>query len=363
MRADGTVETREGEAIDPAALGAWLAEAVPGLAAPDAPITIRQYAAGFSNLTYLVAVQGGEGEVALVLRRPPRGVGGGVAHDMVREFGILTALERLGVPVPRPIALCRDASVIGAPFYVMERVDGVILRGPLPPELPSDEHERRARLAALSRVFVGTLAGLHAVPVDTPPLSAFGKPDGYVARQVQGWTRRWEAARVDSVPDLDHVARWLDERQPPSGAPALVHNDFKFDNLVLDPALDRVRAVLDWEMSTLGDPLLDLGTSLAYWVEAGDAPVFRSLGLGVTALPGNLTRAGLVAEYARASRRDTSDVAYHYAFGLFKVAVIAAQIHARHLQGLTSDPRFARLGEVVRALGGAARDAAVTGRL
>jgi len=348
-----TVAVREGEAVDADALRRWLAAVAPETVPAGARLEIRQFPAGFSNLTYRVNVTTEHGDRAYVLRRPPRGVKPGIAHDMAREHRLLAALHPLGVPVPHPIARCDDASVIGAPFYLMEHVDGVILRGSAPPAL-RDAPDAASTLATLSGTFVDTLVQLHGVDVSSGPLSAMGKPDGYVQRQVQGWTRRWHAARTDELPDLDRVAVWLDANRPPERGVALVHNDFKYDNLVLDGSMQRVVAILDWEMATIGDPLMDLGTSLAYWVEAGDAPVFRSLGLGVTSLPGSLTRAELVRAYAMASGRDVSDAPFYYAFGLFKVAVIAQQIYARHVQGLTADPRFGGLGVVVVALGSSA---------
>lgn len=361
---DDTITTREGEGVDTSALREWLARAVPGLLTNDQSLSVRQYPAGFSNLTYRVDVHGDGFTRAFVLRRPPRGVAAGTAHDIGREFGLLRVLHPLNVPVPQPLALCEDSSLIGAPFYIMAHVDGVILRGASPPELPKDEAASQLLLRTLSHAFVQTLATLHAVDVTQPPLSALGRPAGYVQRQVQGWSRRWHAAYTDDVPALDDVAQWLDERRPPDRDAALIHNDFKFDNLVLDPtSLSRVVAILDWEMATLGDALMDLGTSLAYWVEANDPPIFRALGLGVTALPGSFTRAELVAQYAVATGRDVSDAVFYYVFGLFKVAVIAQQIYARHRQGLTSDPRFARLGVVVAALGDQARQAITRGAL
>ena len=357
-----TVAVREGEEIDAIALRAWIATTAPHLVPAGATLVIRQFPAGFSNLTYLVSLAAEDGWRGYVLRRPPRGVKPGIAHDVLREYGILSALHPLGVPVPRPVVSCDDASVIGAPFYLMAHVDGVILRGKAPPELGNDAAVVIARMAALSQTFVSTLVQLHAVDVSAQPLASLGRPEGYVQRQVIGWTKRWHASRTDDVPDLDHVAAWLDAHRPPDRGVALVHNDFKFDNLVLDRRdLPRVVAILDWEMATIGDPLMDLGTSLAYWVEAGDLPIFRALGLGVTARPGCATRSELVSAYGAASGRDVSDAPYYYAFGLFKVAVIAQQIYARTVQGLTADPRFAMLGDVVRALGGAAADVTRTG--
>jgi aminoglycoside phosphotransferase (APT) family kinase protein len=272
---------------------------------------------------------------------------------MPREHGILAALHPLGVPVPRPVAVCTDATVIGAPFYVMEHVGGLILRGALPP-LMAESPDVAAQLAALSRTCADTLAQLHAVPIAGTSLASLGRPEGYVQRQVEGWTRRWHASRTHDVPEMDEVAAWLAAHRPAEGGVSLVHNDFKLDNLVLAPDASRVRAILDWEMATIGDPLLDLGTTLAYWVEAGDAPIFRSLGLGVTALPGAYTRAEFVAAYAAARGIETPDVRFALAFGRFKVAVIAQQIYARFVRGMTADARFGKLGEVVEALGRAA---------
>ncbi len=347
-----TIVVRDSDAIDAAGLHDWIARAVPEHLPAGARLTLRQFPAGFSNLTYLVTVDDGAVARRYVLRRPPRGVQPGIAHDVAREYALLSALHPRGVPVPRPVASCDDPGVIGAPFYLMDFVDGVILRGATPPELPPDADGARTMLSALSGTFVSSLVRLHGVDVSSGPLSTVGRPEGYVRRQVEGWTRRWHASRTDDIASLDRVARWLDVHRPPERGAVLIHNDFKFDNLVLDRAsMQQVVAILDWEMATVGDPLMDLGTSLAYWVEADDPPIFRALGLGVTALPGSVTRAELVQRYGAASGRDVSDAPFYYAFGLFKVAVIAQQIFARYRQGLTSDPRFARLGTVVAELG------------
>jgi aminoglycoside phosphotransferase (APT) family kinase protein len=353
-RRDVSSEFRSGDTPDVTALAAWLSASRPDLVPAGTPLTLRQFPAGFSNLTFLVRAA----ERAYVLRRPPHGVASGIAHNMGREHDLLDVLWTSGIAVPRPLARCDDVQVIGAPFYVMEYVDGVILRGAQPSELPPRADDARAALRRLSETFVATLAQLHAVDVTSATLSELGRPDGYVQRQVDGWTRRWHASRIDDVVSVDRVAAWLSSHQPSESAAALIHNDFKFDNLVLDRAdLSRVVAILDWEMATIGDPLMDLGTSLAYWVERDDPPIFRALGLGVTALPGSMSRADLVQAYSVASGRDVGDVAFYYTFGLFKVAVIAQQIYARHRRGLTNDPRFARLGDVVAALGAAAERA------
>lgn len=348
--AESTVPVGDVALVDTDALRAWLVRTAPSLVSADTRLSLRQFPAGFSNLTYLVTLEGDTGDRALVLRRPPRGVGGGIAHDVVREHGILSALHPLGVPVPQPVACCDDVTVLGAPFYLMDHVAGVILRGAPPAALIADPAALPARMAAVSRTFVNTLVQLHRVPVDVPPLSRLGKGGGYVQRQVHGWLKRWRAAQTQPVPHMDAVAERLVTHCPPERGTVLVHNDFKLDNLVLDEALTHIRAILDWEMASVGDPLMDLGTALAYWIEADDDPIFHSLGLGVSSLPGAYTRADLVQAYGAASGRDVSDAAFYLRFGLFKVAVIAQQIHARYIQGLANDARFDRLGLVVRAL-------------
>lgn len=338
--------------VDPvplAPLEAWLASALPDLGRVT---SLTRFPGGFSNLTYHLRAERGEA----VLRRPPMGVlPGGAAHDMPREARILGALALRGVPAPEPLAICEDAGVIGAPFYVMAHVEGLVLRGAEPPAGVTP-----ATFTALSHAFVDTLIGIHGATPADPVIACLGKPMGYVARQVEGWTERWERARTDAVPAMDALAAWLAAHQPGESGACLVHNDYKYDNLVLDPAdPTRIRAVLDWEMATVGDPLLDVGTALGYWVEAGDHPAFRALGLGMTALPGNLTRAELWARYLSRSGRSMRPMAFYHAFGLFKIAVIAQQIFARYRNGLTTDPRFARLGEAVGLLAAMGERAAV----
>ena len=333
-----TRPVRAGEEIDLDALNRFLALHAPGVGRLE---SVEQFPAGFSNLTYLL--RGGHGEC--VLRRPPRGVVKGSAHDMGREYRILSVLATRGVAAPRPVILCEDLSVLGVAFYLMERVSGLILRG------VSRDAPSRATMRQLSESFVATLVAIHAVGPADPAITALGRADGYVARQVSGWANRWERSRTGEVPEMDAVGAWLAEKQPLESGATLVHNDFKYDNLVLDPTdISHIRAVLDWEMATLGDPLLDVGTSLGYWVEAGDHPAFRSLGLGSTALPGNYTRLELWARYLEATGRAAVDPLFYYVFGLFKIAVIAQQIYFRFQKGLTSDERFARLGEAVGLL-------------
>ena len=330
---------RPGEELDRERLAAFLREALGIEGDPE----VEQFASGYSNLTYLVRAGGRE----MVLRRPPVGSRVKTAHDMGREHLILTRLRPVYELVPRTLAACADPAVLGFPFYLMERVPGVVLRGRGTPEaLPP------ATARALAEAIVANLARLHALDWRAAGLGEIGHPEGYAARQVRGWSERWRGSQTDELPEMDAAAAWLAAHVPAEAGAALVHNDYKHDNLVLDPAdLTRIRAVLDWEMATLGDPLMDLGTTLGYWVEAGDPEELRGLAFGPTALPGNPTRAELAALYATASGRDLGALAFYYAFGLFKIAVIAQQIYFRWKQGLTKDPRFGRLLPAIRTLG------------
>ena len=354
--ADEPGEVREGERVDAEALRAFLE---PHLPETDGEVTIEQFQRGHSNLTYLVRVGGRE----LVLRRPPFGAAIKTAHDMHREFTILTALRDVYPKVPQPIAYCDDESVIGAPFYVMERARGVILRGNRPkkgldlgPEVMRD----------LSTMLIDNLAELHAVDIEGTTLADLGKPEGYVERQVTGWTRRYFNAKTDEVPTVEAAAAWLADNRPPERGATLIHNDYKYDNLVLHPdELTRIVAVLDWEMATVGDPLMDLGTTLGYWVDQNDSDQIKMLPVGPTMLPGNLTRAELVERYAEQTGRDISadSSLFYYVFGLFKVAVIAQQIYKRFKEGFTKDPRFGMLILGVRLLGDQASRALDRGRI
>ena len=344
---------RPGDEIDPAAVDRFLAGAIPGL---GGELTIEQFPRGFSNLTYLVIKGGRE----MVLRRPPPGAAIRSAHDMGREHRILSALAPVYDKAPRPLALCDDPSVLGAPFYLMERVRGVIVRpGPLSESL--EPGQRRA----ISESLIGALAELHALDHRQAGLAELGHGEGYVERQVKGWTARYQAARTADVPAMERVAAWLEAHRPPSGPPAFIHNDFKHDNVVLDPArLSRVAAVLDWEMATVGDPLMDLGTTLAYWIDPADPAQWRATALGdVTTGPGTLGRRDVAERYAQATGRDLGALVFYYAFGLFKVAVIAQQIYARFQKGLTRDPRFASLDAAVAACARTATRAIETGRI
>ena len=346
---DATRPVRAGEELDAAPLAAWLRKRMPEL--PDGPVEIEQFPGGHSNLTYLLRFGGSGGgnpPRELVLRRPPFGSKVKTAHDMGREYKVLSRLYSVYPKAPRALACCDDAAVIGAPFYAMERVRGVILRHQQAPPGIDLAPERMRQIAGAA---VDGLAELHAVDYEAAGLSDLGRPAGYVERQVNGWAERWKGSRTDDIPDVDRAFTWLADHLPPDSGAALIHNDYKYDNLVLALDLSRIVAVLDWEMTTVGDPLMDLGTSLGYWIDEGDDPALRTLPAGPTTLPGNLRRAEVAARYAEVSGRDVSNILFYYVYGLLKIAVIAQQIYYRFAQGLTQDQRFAALIGAVRLFG------------
>jgi len=348
---DQAVPVRQGEALDAAQLRAYLHEHVPEL---DGPLTIAQFPGGYSNLTYLLHV----GERELVLRRPPFGANIKGGHDMGREYRILSSLQHVYPQVPRPLLYCDDPAVLGAPFYIMERVNGVILRNRIPAGLTLTPEQMHRICLAL----IDTLVELHRIDYTAAGLGELGKPAGYVARQVEGWLKRYDNARTDDIAGMEQAATWLQAHLPTNSESALIHNDFKYDNVVLDSAqLDRIVAVLDWEMATIGDPLTDLGTTLAYWMEPDDPAPLRQFGL--TSIPGNLDRQQVVERYAAQSGRDVSDMLFYYVYGLFKNGVIVQQIYARYHAGLTQDQRFAGLIQMVQAYGDLAMRALSRGRI
>jgi aminoglycoside phosphotransferase (APT) family kinase protein len=345
---------RAGEELDAAKLEPWLRAHVPGL--PDAPMELSQFPAGHSNLTYLVKL----GERELVLRRPPFGTKVKSAHDMGREFRVLSRLSAVYPPAPRPLAHCDDSDVIGAPFYVMERIRGIILRRDPPRGVTIDADLARR----MSEALIDNLAAIHAVDWQAAGLADLGKPEGYVQRQVAGWTKRYQDSATDDIPDVTAAAEWLAAHIPVSPPATLIHNDYKYDNVVLDPAdLTRIVGVLDWEMSTIGDPLMDLGTALSYWIEAGDPADVQVWRFGPTSVPGALTRKELAARYGERTGRDVSGIGFHYAFALFKNAVVLQQIYYRYKQGFTKDERFAPLIFAVKVLAREAVRAADRGSL
>ena len=339
---------RAGAELDVTRLAPWLAaQGLPGA------IEVLQFPRGYSNLTYLLRV----GDHEIVLRRGPPGVKIASAHDMGREHKILSHLSKVWPKVPRVIALAEDESILGGPFYVMERVHGVILRAKLPEGLALDAE----RMRVLSTSLVDTLAEIHGVDLAAAGLADLGKPAGYNQRQVKGWSERYEKAKTDEIPEMEALARWLAEHVPAESAATLIHNDFKYDNVVLAPDLSGVIAVLDWEMSTIGDPLMDLGCALSYWVEENDPPMLRATRFGPTDLPGNLSRAGVVERWEEKTGRRATNMPFYYAFAVFKLAVVAQQLYQRYVRGLTKEQRYAFMIEGVKSLSRAGARVIATG--
>jgi aminoglycoside phosphotransferase (APT) family kinase protein len=339
-----TAEIRPGERVDEEALRRYLQwhltpDRIPGLDFAQ-PMQVSQFPGGHSNLTYLIRIGGAE----LVLRRPPLGPVPPKAHDMAREYRRLTALHPVFPLAPRTYALCDDPGVLGSVFYVMERRRGIVVRHEEPMPLVDQPDARRR----VSEALIDALADLHAVDVTRAPLADMGKPAGFVLRQIQGWSERWHKSRLTDIPEMDAVAAWLVEHLPPdTTAPTVVHGDFKLDNLLLDPLdVGRVVAIFDWEMSALGDPLVDLGILLAYWAPTAP-PGQRDALTTVTTRPGYLSKTALVERYAQRSGRDVSAIAFFETFALFKIAVVIQQIYFRFKRGQTADPRFSNFGERV----------------
>jgi aminoglycoside phosphotransferase (APT) family kinase protein len=323
---------RAGEALDAAAVDAWLRSQ--GIE-PQGQPEVTQFAGGASNWTYRLKYADRD----LILRRPPAGTKARGAHDMVREFAVQQALEPVYPAVPAMVALCRDASVIGCDFYLMERIDGLIPRASLPPGVALDAAQTRALCTAM----VDKLLELHAVDYRAAGLETLGRGAGYCKRQVEGWSERYLKAKTWNVPGFARVRAWLAANTPDDAATCVIHNDWRFDNLVLDPAdPTRIIGVLDWEMATLGDPLMDLGSALAYWVQADDGAFMRRTRRQPTHLPGMLTRREVVDYYLQRSGLKPADWRFYEVFGLFRLAVIIQQIYYRYHHGQTRNPAFRR---------------------
>ena len=344
---------RTGEEIDENRLRDYL-ERVWSVSIPQ--VAVSQFRGGSSNLTYLVSC----GTDEYVLRRPPFGNTVRSAHDMRREFDVLSKLSKVYPPAPAPLIYCEDVSIIGSEFYLMERRKGLIIRGRAPDSLVGSPSLQRD----VCRAFVSNLAKLHSLDYRDAGLADLGQPAGYPKRQVEGWSRRYFAAKTHEIPELESTITWLNDRIPEGSGAALIHNDYKFDNIMLDPDdLTEITAVLDWEMVTVGDPLMDLGTTLGYWMSPDAGEEMLSMPFNPRVLMENVSRRDLAEMYADASGRDISKIHYYYVFGLFKIAVIAQQIYARYAKGLTADKRFARFDGFVSKLSSIAGSAITRGEL
>ncbi|HEV2608015.1 MAG TPA: phosphotransferase family protein [Xanthomonadaceae bacterium] len=343
---DQARDVRDEDRLDVEQLDAFLKQRIDGLHGTP---TIKQFPGGASNLTYLIAC----GERELVLRRPPTGVKAKSAHDMLREAHVMAALKPHYPLVPTILATCDDHAVLGCDFYVMERLRGIILRRDLPDSLGLGTDGVRT----LCLAFIDKLVQLHQVDATLPDLAGIGKGEGYVARQVRGWSDRWRAALTDGTDACEDVLAWLADKQPArETAICVIHNDYRFDNVVLDAGhpLDIV-GVLDWEMSTLGDPLMDLGGSLAYWVQADDDVVFQSFRRQPSHVDGMLTRREVVDYYGERTGWSVDNFDFYEVFGLFRLMVIIQQIYRRFVLGQTTNPQFAGFGQAAAYMGSRCR--------
>jgi aminoglycoside phosphotransferase (APT) family kinase protein len=350
---DHPAPIRPGEELDVATLEPYLRRQFPD---DSGAMVIRQFPSGHSNLTYSLSL----GARELVLRRPPFGSKVKSAHDMSREFRVLSKLHSAYAPAPEVLVYCDDESIIGAPFYLMNPIHGVIVRRHVPRglDLPAGKARR------LSESFVDNLIRLHRVDYAAVGLSDLGKPEGYLERQVRGWTERYYGSKTHDYPEVEKITAWMQQHMPSTSDVSLIHNDYKYDNVVLDSNdITRIMGVLDWEMCTIGDPLTDLGTTLAYWVDAADPEELQKARWGPTNVPGSLTRAEIVHTYAQKTGADASQIAFYLAFARFKLAVIVQQIYYRYHQGLTKDERFASMPDTIQMLLRASLHGAQTGRI
>ena len=343
-----TISVRADEQFNENRVADFLRGKLPGT---ENPLTVRQFGGGAANLTYLLDY----GSHEYVLRRPPLGPVAASAHDMARESKVLLRLWKAFPLAPRAYLFSDDESVVGAPFFIMERRHGIVVRHSLPQIYdPQPDAPRR-----MGEALVETLADLHAVDFSTLGLGGLGRPAGFISRQIEGWWRRWQAAKLADLPTMNAVYEWLRANEPPAGPPSLLHNDYKLDNVMLaadDPG--RIVAVFDWDMCTLGDPLSDVGALLAYWCLPDDPPHFQAMAM--MPIDGRFPRRQeLVAHYAERSGRDVSAIHFYHALSLFRVTVIIAQIYIRFVRAQTQDERFAAFGPRIPAAAQAALDIAM----
>jgi aminoglycoside phosphotransferase (APT) family kinase protein len=352
-----TIPIRQDEDFDHDKLATYLRGKLPG---SEQALEIVQFAGGHANLTYLLRY----GDVEYVLRRPPLGPVAPSAHDMGREYRCLSALYK-GYPLaPRAYLFCEDITLMGAPFFVMERRRGIVVRRAIPPQWGGGNDAAINR--KISEVLIDALADLHAVEPRAVGLDTIGKPDGFMTRQIDGWYGRYERAKTKEMPITAEMRDWLHHNLPPSPTPTLLHNDWRLDNMMLDSNdPGRCVAVFDWDMCTLGDPFADLGTLLSAWLEAKEAPPGSSP--AAVGMPSNtvgfMTRAEAVEHYGKRHNIDVSNVPYYFVFGLFKIAIVLQQIYHRYHLGQTKDQRFANFEQSAEMLFWRAKESSEKGGL
>lgn len=334
-----TIEVRKGEELDTKKLQQFIASEIKD--APNGELTIEQFGAGHSNLTYAIKI----GDWEAVLRRPPHGPVAQKAHDMQREYHFLKKLHPAYSLAPEPYLYSEDETIVGSPFFMMERKKGIVLDTSFPESI--DYHPGIGR--TISQNLVKELVKLHQVDSEKTGLITLAKPDGFMERQVKGWINRYKKAKTDDIPQVDDLMDYLDEHIPDTTESTVIHYDYKLNNAMFSEDLNEMIGLFDWEMSTVGDPLADVAVAMSYWMEEEDDKLLK-YGLGkppVTVLPGFYTRAEFLAAYSDQSGRDLSKIDYYMTFAYFKLAVIGQQIYYRYKKGQTNDPRFAQLNVLV----------------
>ncbi|AOA58421.1 phosphotransferase family protein [Acinetobacter larvae] len=333
-------KVRQGEELDVAAVEQWLQQQNITV---EGPVQLTQYSGGASNWTYRLHYKNAD----LILRRPPKGTKAKSAHDMAREYHVQHHLKPYYPVVPTMLALCQDQTVLGCDFYVMQRIEGIIPRA----ELPSEIALNTEQVEQLCRNFFDQLIALHQIDYQTTALADLGKGEGYCKRQVEGWNQRYEKAQTPNVPSFDYVRNWLQENIPADSATCIIHNDWRMDNVILDPAdPTQIIGILDWEMATLGDPLMDLGAALAYWVEADDHFIFKSTRRQPSHLKGMFSRQQVVEYYLAKTGLKPENWNFYEVFGIFRLAVIAQQIYYRYYHKQTDNPAFKDFWVIIHAL-------------
>ncbi|ANU11658.1 hypothetical protein A1A1_01623 [Planococcus antarcticus DSM 14505] len=341
-RQDVIIPVRAGEELDKISLEQFLRKEIENL--PQGKLEVHQFGTGHSNLTYALQIGGWEA----VLRRPPLGPVAPKAHDMEREYKILSALHPVFKTAPKPFVYSGDATIIGSPFFVMERRHGFVLDSDFPEGIePTRELGRE-----ISEKMVDLLVELHSLDYRQTALADMAKPEGFMQRQVEGWIGRYERAQTDNIEGVDRLTEWMMENMPVSQDPTIIHYDFKLNNALFSEGFSEVTGLFDWEMTTVGDPLADLGAAMSYWIQADDPDLLKK-GLGkapVTVLDGFYSREEFIASYGEKSGRDVSDMNFYLTFAYFKLAVIVQQIYFRYKKGQTQDPRFVHFDQYVKSL-------------
>ncbi|RFU69944.1 phosphotransferase family protein [Bacillus sp. V59.32b] len=339
---EDTVPVRKGEELDNDLLERYLRAKIDGL--PEAPFEMLQFPAGHSNLTYQLKI----GEWEAVLRRPPLGPVAPKAHDMKREHFIISELHPHFPPAPKPILFSDDVTIVGSPFFIMERKHGLVFDTSFPEGFEATEKNCRK----LSEIMVDKLVELHSIPYQETRLASISKPTGFIERQVEGWISRYLRAKTDEIPEVEPLLKWLTGHIPSQGEATIIHYDYKLNNAMFNEDVTEMVGLFDWEMTTVGDPLADLGVAMGYWTEKND-PTMLKTGLGkpsVTVNEGFMTRKQFIEAYAKKSGRDVSDIGFYLTFAYFKLAVICQQIYYRYQKGQTNDPRFSHFNSFVRSL-------------